>query len=184
MKRIISRVLVTRAGASRNSKAPASPTRSRAPARHLQWMGRLTRRLPYNLDLILPSVVLLGVALALATLALGKAGELSDAGLLPAGRGGGAIKVQRLYLDRGEYQEYSPTLARLNPGVNVTAGADGALMLAIVNEELFPDLMMALHTLQSFKPGVAWEMVEFCVRTCPEKAVARVVVKGFKQELR
>lgn len=142
--------------------------------------------LPYNMDVVLPSAVLVVAAVISLLFTVHKVifvvsspGQLQ---LVTSGHGG---EVQRLYLDQKDYLEYSPTLGRLNPGVVFTVNqADGALWLTIGNEELFPDLMMALHTMQSFRPGVAWEMVEMCVRTCPDKAVARVAVKGFRQEIR
>lgn len=95
------------------------------------------------------------------------------------------IFVKRLYLGREDYLEYSPTLTRLNPGVVFAISkSNDAMTLVINNEELFPDLMMGLHTMQSFRPGVAWEITEMCVKACPDKEIARVSVKGFKQELR
>ncbi|MES2261599.1 MAG: hypothetical protein V4724_24030 [Pseudomonadota bacterium] len=153
--------------------------------------GMLSRKmqtikwLPFNLDIIVPCAVLLMASIIVVILTISKTADIMGSRFLNKDHAAHAIKVQRIYLDRGEYLEYSPTLARLNPGIAFTLEKTGGiLVLAINNEELFPDLMMALHTLQSFKPGVAWEMDEFCVRTCPDKAVARVTVKGFKQELR
>jgi hypothetical protein len=142
--------------------------------------------LPYNLDLLLPSIVLGVLATIFLLLTVHKViNVVSSLSSLPSVTGTSGTEVRRLYLDKKEYLEYSPTLSRLNPGVVFSVNeADGSMLLTIGNEELFPDLMMAMHTMQSFRPGVAWEMVEMCVRTCPDKAVARVAVKGFKQEIR
>lgn len=93
--------------------------------------------------------------------------------------------VRRIYLVQADYQGYVATLSRLNPGVQIgVLKSEDAIDIAISDEELFPDFMMALHTLQSFKPGMAWELVELCVRKCPENTVSRAVVRGFKQEIK
>lgn len=158
-------------------------------------MQRWTRRfvitqpmkwLPHNLDLILPGLVLAICALGAVILTAHKAYDVIDFASKKYFSDSNKIGVQRTYLSRSDYFEYAPTLVRLNPGVGfvVSQNDDSAVVMTISNEELFPDLMMALHTLQSFKPGVAWEMVEFCVRKCPEGAIARASVKGFKQEIR
>ncbi len=144
------------------------------------------RWLPNHLDLMLPGIVLSILAVGVLVLTIHKGLSVANA-IWPVQKSasGNEVEVQRIYLAQTDYLEYAPTLGRLNPGVAfATSQADGTLTLSIVNEEMFPDLMMALHTMQSFKPGVAWEMVELCVRTCPDKAVAQVAVKGFKQEMR
>lgn len=139
--------------------------------------------LPHHLDRIIPCTIISLMAIISAILLIHKIANVLDlAKAKESGRN--PIPIQRIYLGSADYLEYSTTLIRLNPGVTFTAEKSNAVMtLAISDDELFPDLMMALHTMQSFRPGVSWEMVEFCVRTCPEKAVARVTVKGFKQEL-
>ncbi len=142
--------------------------------------------LPHNLDIVLPTAILGVLATIFLLFTVQKVVTVvSSLNPLPLATGNSGVEVRRLYLDRKDYQEYAPTLGRLNPGVLFAVNeADGGMVLTIANEELFPDLMMALHTMQSFRPGVAWEMTEMCVRTCPDKAVARVAVKGFKQEIR
>lgn len=158
---------------------------NRTAARLAALQARARQWLPYHLDCIIPCLLVSGVAVMCAALMLHKAGSVLA--LLKSGPGAHSkpIAVQRIYLDRKDYLEYAPTMTRLNPGVSFAVDqASATLTLTINDEELFPDLMMALHTLQSFRPGVAWDMSELCVKTCPDKAIARVAVKGFKQELR
>jgi hypothetical protein len=147
------------------------------------FRARAVRWLPFHLDCILPCVALIFSVFFFASLLIQKANDVLDLASKQFPHGN-KIVVQRFYLASKDYLEYSPTLARLNPGVSFALDQQSnALVLTINNEELFPDLMMALHTLQAFRPGIAWEVNELCIKACPGNAVARVAVKGFKQEL-
>lgn len=139
------------------------------------------KRFAIHLDLLVYSILLVLMAAGAAALALDKVGMVFDDGT----GAGNRIEVQRVYLMRSDYGAYLPTLARLNPGVGFALSQDGsAILLTIGDEELFPDFLMALHTLQAFKPSVAWELVEMCAKKCPdEQVVARAIVKGFTQEI-
>lgn len=155
-------------------------------ARYTAGLAASARRLPHNLDLIVLIVALLAGAVGAVVLAAAKSGAvLAHLASSVAARGADTVEIRRTYLVRDEYQEYAPTVVRLNPGVQFSLNQDGtALVMSIASQELYPDLMMALHTLQAFKPGVAWEMVEFCAHRCGDNAVvARAVVKGFTQEI-
>lgn len=140
------------------------------------------KRLAIHLDLLVYSMLLLLAAAGAATLALDNVGKAFDDGATGAGN---KIEVQRVYLTRADYGAYLPTLARLNPGVGFALSQDGSsVLMTIGDEELFPDFLMALHTLQAFKPSVAWELVEMCAKKCSEEqVVASAIVKGFTQEI-
>ena len=154
----------------------------------LGWLKTATKRidsrmkrLPLYLDLVLYCAVLIVAAAGAGMLALDKIGDvIKDTSASQA-----SIEVKRSYLSAADYAEYLPTLTRLNPGVGIALSPDGsAVVLMVSDEDLFPDLMMALHTLQAFKPGVAWDLIEMCAKKCPDEAVARAIVKGFTQEIR
>lgn len=141
------------------------------------------KRPPLHLDLWLHGGGMALLAAGAVSLAALKVSELFG----EEGKAGtwGEIQVRRVYLNRGDYLEYIPTLTRLNPGVRFSLNQEGnAVVLSIADEQLFPDLMMSLSTLQSFKPRVAWDLEELCAKKCSDEAVARAVVKGFTQEIR
>jgi len=97
----------------------------------------------------------------------------------------GAVQVRRIYLAQADYIEYIPTIARLNPGVAFSVAPDGkGLLLSVADEQLFPDLMMGLNSLQAFKPSIAWDLEELCVKKCGDDIVAKILVQGFTQEMR
>lgn len=146
----------------------------------------LMRRWPYHLDLIVLCVALSAAAMGAAMLTSAKAARLlANIVSQHHAKAEAKAQVKRIYLPANTYQDYAPTLIRLNPGVTFSLTHNGtALALEIADDDLYPDLMMALHTLQSFKPSVGWEMAEFCAHKCNgEKVVARAVVKGFTQEI-
>jgi hypothetical protein len=148
--------------------------------------GALMRRWPYNADLIVLCVLLSVTAMGAAMLTASKAGQLLGHVVSQANTSADRkAEVKRLYLSASAYQDYAPTLIRLNPGVTFSLTHQGtALALEIKDPDLYPDLMMALHTMQAFKPSVAWEMNEFCAHKCHgEGIVARAIVKGFTQEI-
>lgn len=150
-----------------------------------RWFRRPLKWLPHNLDILLPSLVLAIFAFGVVILTTHKAYDVISFAFGKHVTNSDKIGVQRVYLAGSDYLEYAQTLVRLNPGVGFAVSqGDSAIVMTINGEELFPDLMMALHTLQAYKPGVAWEMVELCVRKCPDGSIARASVKGFKQEIR
>jgi|GEM_PF-7106474 len=176
----------------KRSSPYAPPTASPAPKRLAMLIAKVRgytavlKYLPHNLDLTLLCLVLMGAAMWIAILTATKGSEVfahvsSKINLFEDKK----IAVKRFYLRNNDYLEYAPTLIRLNPGVTFSLAQDGnALAVAIGDEDLFPDMMMALHTLQSFKPSVGWEMIEFCARKCKDDGViSRAVVKGFTQEI-
>lgn len=144
------------------------------------------KRLPYGFDLVLLCLLLTALALGVVTLTTSKAAQVLAHARATLHRIDEAkVGVKRTYLAENAYQEYAPTLVRLNPGVSFTVKpGTNQLEIAINDEELYPDLMMALHTVQSFKPSVGWEMVEFCIHKChSDTVIARAVIKGFTQEI-
>lgn len=152
-----------------------------------KWLGERIgdlearlKRFHIHLDLLLYCILLIAASVAAFALSLGKLGEMIEGSVTVKS----PIDVQRVYLRRADYGEYLPTMTRLNPGVRFALSQDGSsVVLMVSDEELFPDLLMAMHTLQAFKPNVAWELVELCAKNCPDELVARAVVKGFTQEV-
>lgn len=113
------------------------------------------------------------------------ANQMADAFTAGPQHWGQEVKVSRIYLTQADYADYLSTLARLNPGVRFTMNRENnAIVLSIADEQLFPDFMMSLSTLQAFRPSVAWDLVELCAKKCPDDAVAMAVVQGFTQEIR